>query len=130
MKNNKWFELKDIELDSGKIVVVTGFQGVNENGDITTLGRGGSDTTAVAISAALGAKNCYIFSDNPFGLKHQMAHRKYRRFFVIRFAVSPKDTIFALYSHTFWQHQTVMTVSDLFPSQMKSVRTVGCINSV
>jgi len=45
--------------------------------------------------------NCYIFSDNPFGLKHQMAHRKYRRFFVIRFAVSPKDTIFALYSHTF-----------------------------
>lgn len=51
------------ELDSGKIVVVTGFQGVNENGDITTLGRGGSDTSAVAIASVLKAKNCYIFSD-------------------------------------------------------------------
>lgn len=51
------------ELEKGKIVIVAGFQGMNENMDITTLGRGGSDTTAVAISAALGAKNCYIFSD-------------------------------------------------------------------
>lgn len=51
------------ELGKGKIVIVAGFQGMNENKDITTLGRGGSDTTAVAISAALGAKNCYIFSD-------------------------------------------------------------------
>ena len=51
------------ELDNNKIVVIAGFQGINEIGDITTLGRGGSDTTAVAISAALGAKNCYIFSD-------------------------------------------------------------------
>lgn len=51
------------ELENGKIVIVAGFQGINENMDITTLGRGGSDTTAVAISAALGAKNCYIFSD-------------------------------------------------------------------
>ena len=51
------------ELEDGKIVVVAGFQGINENMDITTLGRGGSDTTAVAISASLGAKNCYIFSD-------------------------------------------------------------------
>ena len=51
------------ELEKGKIVIVAGFQGMNKNMDITTLGRGGSDTTAVAISAALGAKNCYIFSD-------------------------------------------------------------------
>lgn len=51
------------ELEKRKIVIVAGFQGINENKDITTLGRGGSDTTAVAISAALGAKNCYIFSD-------------------------------------------------------------------
>ena len=51
------------ELGKGKIVIVAGFQGVNENLDITTLGRGGSDTTALAISAALKAKNCYIFSD-------------------------------------------------------------------
>lgn len=51
------------ELENGKIVIVAGFQGMNENMDITTLGRGGSDTTAVAISAALDAKNCYIFSD-------------------------------------------------------------------
>jgi aspartate kinase len=51
------------ELEEGKIVIIAGFQGVNENMDITTLGRGGSDTTAVAIAAALEAKNCYIFSD-------------------------------------------------------------------
>ncbi len=51
------------ELKKGKIVIVAGFQGVNEKGDITTLGRGGSDTTAVAIAAALKAKHCYIFSD-------------------------------------------------------------------
>ena len=51
------------ELNTGRIVIVAGFQGINENMDITTLGRGGSDTTAVAISAALEAKNCYIFSD-------------------------------------------------------------------
>ena len=51
------------ELEKGKIVIIAGFQGINENMDITTLGRGGSDTSAVAISAALKAKNCYIFSD-------------------------------------------------------------------
>lgn len=51
------------ELDEGKIVIITGFQGINENLDITTLGRGGSDTSAVAIAAALNAKHCYIFSD-------------------------------------------------------------------
>ena len=51
------------ELEKNKIVIVAGFQGINENKDITTLGRGGSDTTAVAIAAALSAQNCYIFSD-------------------------------------------------------------------
>ena len=51
------------ELESGNIVIITGFQGINENLDITTFGRGGSDTTAVAVAAALNAKNCYIFSD-------------------------------------------------------------------
>lgn len=51
------------ELEEGKIVIVAGFQGVNEKGDITTLGRGGSDTTAVALASALNAKHCYIFSD-------------------------------------------------------------------
>ena len=51
------------ELDSGKVVVVAGFQGINENMDITTLGRGGSDTTAVAIAAKINADHCYIFSD-------------------------------------------------------------------
>ena len=49
-------------LAQGKIVVVAGFQGVNENGDITTLGRGGSDTTAVALAAALKADQCEIFT--------------------------------------------------------------------
>lgn len=51
------------ELKRGKIVIVAGFQGIDEKGEITTLGRGGSDTTAVAISAAIGADKCYIFSD-------------------------------------------------------------------
>ncbi len=51
------------ELKKEKIVVVAGFQGVNENADITTLGRGGSDTTAVALQVALKADKCYIFSD-------------------------------------------------------------------
>lgn len=51
------------ELEENKIVIVAGFQGINKNLDITTLGRGGSDTTAVAIAAAINADNCYIFSD-------------------------------------------------------------------
>ena len=51
------------ELKKRKIVIIAGFQGYNENLDITTLGRGGSDTSAIAIAAALDAKECYIFSD-------------------------------------------------------------------
>ena len=51
------------ELKKKKIVIVTGFQGIDEKGDITTLGRGGSDTSAVALAAALGACECNIFSD-------------------------------------------------------------------
>lgn len=51
------------ELDKGKIVIIAGFQGINPSMDITTLGRGGSDTTAVAIAAKLKASKCYIFSD-------------------------------------------------------------------
>lgn len=50
-------------LDAGRVVVVAGFQGVTEDGDITTLGRGGSDTTAVALAAALAADQCEIFTD-------------------------------------------------------------------
>jgi aspartate kinase len=50
-------------LKEGKIVVVAGFQGVNENGDVTTLGRGGSDLSAVAIAGALGADLCEIYTD-------------------------------------------------------------------
>lgn len=50
-------------LDLGNIVVVAGFQGITKEGDITTLGRGGSDTSAVAISVALDAKECQIFTD-------------------------------------------------------------------
>ncbi|MBO4902339.1 MAG: aspartate kinase [Lachnospiraceae bacterium] len=51
------------ELDSRKIVIVTGFQGVNKYDDYTTLGRGGSDTTAVALAAALHADKCEIYTD-------------------------------------------------------------------
>jgi aspartate kinase len=50
-------------LEEGFIVVAAGFQGMNEKGDITTLGRGGSDTTAVALAAALGASVCDIYTD-------------------------------------------------------------------
>ena len=51
------------ELAEGRVVVAAGFQGVDENGDITTLGRGGSDTTAVAAAAALRADECRIYTD-------------------------------------------------------------------
>ena len=51
------------ELEKGKIVVVAGFQGLDEQEDITTIGRGGSDTTAVALAAALGAEKCIIYTD-------------------------------------------------------------------
>ncbi len=51
------------ELDKGNVVVVAGFQGMDPEGDITTLGRGGSDTTAVALAAYLKADRCQIFTD-------------------------------------------------------------------
>lgn len=61
----KWIDKERLlhELDAGKIVIVTGFQGLNKYDDITTLGRGGSDTTAVAIAATLHADKCEIFTD-------------------------------------------------------------------
>jgi len=58
-----YVERLERELQEGKIVIVAGFQGIDENGNITTLGRGGSDTTAVALQTALKADACYIFSD-------------------------------------------------------------------
>lgn len=51
------------ELDAGKVVIVTGFQGIDQHGNVTTLGRGGSDTSAVAMAAALQADECLIFTD-------------------------------------------------------------------
>ena len=51
------------DLQQGKVVVVAGFQGCDDNGNITTLGRGGSDTTAVALAAALKADECQIYTD-------------------------------------------------------------------
>ncbi|MGE0311303.1 MAG: aspartate kinase [Lautropia sp.] len=51
------------ELGAGRVVVVTGFQGIDDLGNVTTLGRGGSDTSAVAIAAALGAEECLIYTD-------------------------------------------------------------------
>ncbi|MDR1291228.1 MAG: aspartate kinase [Planctomycetaceae bacterium] len=50
-------------LDAGKIVIAAGFQGISDDGDITTLGRGGSDTSAVALAAVLGADECEIYTD-------------------------------------------------------------------
>ena len=51
------------ELDQGRVAVVAGFQGVDENGEVTTLGRGGSDTSAVALAAAVGADECQVYTD-------------------------------------------------------------------
>jgi aspartate kinase len=51
------------DLDNGYVVIVTGFQGIDPSGSITTLGRGGSDTSAVAVAAALGAEECLIYTD-------------------------------------------------------------------
>ena len=51
------------QLKRGNVAVVAGFQGVDDNGNITTLGRGGSDTTAVALAAALEAAECQIYTD-------------------------------------------------------------------
>ena len=51
------------DLDAGRAVVITGFQGVDPNGNVTTLGRGGSDTSAVAVAAALKADECLIYTD-------------------------------------------------------------------
>jgi aspartate kinase len=51
------------ELEKGRVVIVAGYQGVSRNREVTTLGRGGTDTTAVALAAALGAEACEIYSD-------------------------------------------------------------------
>ncbi|PPE70306.1 aspartate kinase [Caldimonas thermodepolymerans] len=51
------------DLDAGKIVIITGFQGIDDDGNITTLGRGGSDTSAVAVAAAMKADECLIYTD-------------------------------------------------------------------
>jgi len=51
------------DLEAGKVVVITGFQGIDEHGHITTLGRGGSDTSAVAVAAAMKADECLIYTD-------------------------------------------------------------------
>ena len=66
--NNATIEYIDTQeicslLEQEQIVIVAGFQGVNRNGDITTLGRGGSDTTAVTLAGHLGARECQIFTD-------------------------------------------------------------------
>ncbi len=51
------------DLDAGRVVIITGFQGVDDTGNVTTLGRGGSDTSAVAIAAAMKANECLIYTD-------------------------------------------------------------------
>src|SRR5690606_29008539 len=51
------------DLNEGKIVIITGFQGIDAQGNLTTLGRGGSDTSAVAIAAAMKAAECLIYTD-------------------------------------------------------------------
>jgi len=73
IRTNRWYSRARItainperlqrELEAGKIAIVTGFQGITDEADITTLGRGGSDTTAVALACALGADRCEIYTD-------------------------------------------------------------------
>ena len=70
-------------LEAGKVAVVAGFQGMDDNGEITTIGRGGSDTTAVALAAALKADVCRIYTDvkgvysaDPRVVDHAMIHRE------------------------------------------------------
>src|SRR5689334_20824711 len=73
IKTDSWFTKARIQsiddakvradLDAGNIVIITGFQGVDEDGNISTLGRGGSDTSAVAVAAALKADECLIYTD-------------------------------------------------------------------
>ena len=69
---DSYSKAKILDIDANKILevvgkntipIITGFQGVTETGDITTLGRGGSDTTAVAIASQIGAKRCDIYTD-------------------------------------------------------------------
>ena len=57
-------------LDAGVVPIITGFQGITESGDVTTLGRGGSDTTAVAIAAQMKAERCDIYTDVDLSLIH------------------------------------------------------------
>lgn len=80
------------ELDAGKIVVIAGFQGVDEAENITTLGRGGSDTTAVALAAFLRADRCVIFTDVD-GV-YDRDPRKYPD--AVKFAVIDYDAMLAL----------------------------------
>ena len=61
-------------LSAGEVVVIAGFQGVDENDNITTLGRGGSDTSAVALAAFLNAKACEIYTDVEGRFYHRSAH--------------------------------------------------------
>ena len=71
------------ELENNKIVIVTGFQGIDKEKNFTTLGRGGSDTSAVALAIKLNAEKCYIFSDvdGVFILKWKMRQAKVQRYF-------------------------------------------------
>ena len=63
------------DLAAGKVVIVAGFQGISSEGNISTLGRGGSDTSAVAIAAALKADECQIYTDVDRRLHHRPARR-------------------------------------------------------
>ena len=64
-----------LELDQHRIVIVTGFQGVDRQGDVTTLGRGGSDTSAVALAAAFRADLCQIYYGRGRRVYHRSPHR-------------------------------------------------------
>ena len=97
------------ELDNGRIVIVAGFQGINQMGDVTTLGRGGSDTTAVAIAATLGADLCQIYTDvdgvytaDPRIVKHArkidtITYKELRELSYMGASVLHEDSIFPVY---------------------------------
>ena len=67
------------QLDEGRVVIVAGFQGSDTDGNITTLGRGGSDTSAVALAAALSADECRIYTDVNWHLHYRPTYRTKRQ---------------------------------------------------
>ena len=142
------FRVQD-EIAKGKIVVVGGFQGVSYNKDITTLGRGGSDTSAVALAAALNAERCEIYSDvdgvyttDPAFIKEakhlpeisyqqmqemSMAGAKVLNSQAVQFA---KEANIAIYARSTFEPGKETIIRKLVPGTVKGIKAVVYENDV